>query len=42
VTHTVTLNLARPTKGPVEVTVHGGLAGANGVPSGADVTEVVG
>jgi hypothetical protein len=40
-THTVTLNLARRSSGPVQVTVHGGVPSAAGVPSRGDVTAVV-
>ena len=40
-THTVTLNLAKPYKGPVQVTVDAGVPSAAGVPTSADVTEVV-
>jgi hypothetical protein len=40
-THTVTLNLAKPYKGPVQVTVDAGVPSADGVPSSGNVTEVV-
>jgi hypothetical protein len=40
-THTVTLNLAKPYKGPVQVTVDAGIASSQGVPSKAGLTEVV-
>ena len=39
--HTVTLNLAKPYKGPVQVTVDRGVPSADGVPTTADVTDVV-
>jgi hypothetical protein len=38
---TVTLRLARPTKGPIQVTAHGGIKGANGASSAGDFTTVV-
>jgi hypothetical protein len=38
--HTVTLNLIRPQKGPLQVTVHGGIVGANGAPSSGDVSMI--
>jgi hypothetical protein len=37
----VTLTLARPHKGAVEVTVHGGIAASNGATSGGDVSMLV-
>jgi hypothetical protein len=38
---TVTLNLARPYTGQVQVTVHGGITASNGAMSSGDVTRVV-
>jgi hypothetical protein len=37
----VTLTLARPQKGAIQVTVHGGLVAANGASSSGDFTAVV-
>jgi hypothetical protein len=39
--HTVTIRLARPFKGQVEVTVHGGVMAANGTATGGDATLYV-
>jgi hypothetical protein len=39
--HTVTLNLAKPYKGPVQLTVNRGIASSDGVPTAADVIDVV-
>jgi hypothetical protein len=41
-THTVTLNLAKPFKGPVQVTVEPGLKGSDGASSSSATTNVVG
>jgi hypothetical protein len=38
---TVTLTLARPFKGQVQVTVHGGVMATNGASSSGDVTRIV-
>ena len=40
--HTVTLKLAKPAKGKMQVTIHGGIAAANGLSSRDDFTAVVG
>ena len=40
-THTVTLNLAKPFKGAVQVTVEPGLKGSDGASGASAVTEVV-
>ena len=40
-THTVTLNLAKPFKGPVQVTVEPGLEGSDGVSTRSAIAEVV-
>jgi len=37
----VTINLAKPYKGAVQVTVHGGLVAANGSPSSGNVSLIV-
>jgi hypothetical protein len=39
--HTVTPKLARPTKGPVQVTIRGGILSADGSTSRGDFTTVV-
>jgi hypothetical protein len=39
--HTVTIRLAKPTKGPVQVMVRGGIKGSNGASSNGDYTAVV-
>jgi hypothetical protein len=39
--HTVTINLARPATGPVQVIVPGSIAAANGATGGGDFTAVV-
>ncbi len=39
--HTVTLGLAKPFKGTVQVTVHGGIQGANGASTSGDFMAVV-
>jgi hypothetical protein len=41
-THTATIGLAKPVKGPVQVVVYGGIVGANGVISNEDFSGVVG
>jgi hypothetical protein len=38
---TVTLSLAKPFKGQVQVTVHGGIVAGNGAAGSGDVTRVV-
>jgi hypothetical protein len=39
--HTVTLKLAKPAKGKMQVTVHGGILATNGLLSSGDFTAVV-
>ena len=39
--HTVTINLAKPHKGVLQVTVHGGIVAANGASSSGDVSMIV-
>ena len=40
-TPTVTINLARPFKGTVQVTIHGGVLASNGAASSGDVSKIV-
>jgi sugar lactone lactonase YvrE len=39
--HRVTINLAKPFKGAIQVTVHGGIKASNGASSSGDLTQVV-
>ena len=39
--HTVKISLAKPFKGAVQLTIHGGLATANGSTSSGDVSVIV-